>query len=181
MTRALVKKGGANITSALKSIDTQGFNYRSICGSAERRRLTVIARAGRRNTSDPKTHIYHGGEYLIRQRRYFKPIRMPGVIGIDRTVAEREESREQGIYHIRRDEVEQQRPANPATVGPRPQDAPPEQKRGAEKREMLNIVPSFLFQSKVVGTGNVPSEKGEIHREPCHCGADEPMPRFAKR
>ena len=90
-----------------------------------------------------------------------KGIRLGELITINRPIAEREEGGERGVHDVGRKKVEHQSPLVPPPLGwPRLNDAPLKCERASEKTDVLEIVPIFVCECKIVGRGHMPAEEG---------------------
>ena len=94
-----------------------------------------------------------------------KRIRLGEVININGSIAKREKGRDRRVHEVRRKQVQQQSPGIPLLLGrPWPDDALPKCERAREKTHVLELVPTFVCKSEVVGRGHMPANKGNVHR-----------------
>ena len=92
---------------------------------------------------------------------------MRQVVAVDRPVAEGEECREGCVHQVCRNQIEQYVPSWILRGRrPRPNDWIPEKNRRPQKAQVFEFVPVFVLECKVVGGGNMPAKKREIHCKP---------------
>ena len=114
----------------------------------------------RRGKENERTTHPHDdrSQNLIRERRDIEGVRMGDVITVNRPVTEREKGRNRCVREISRKEIQQQSPAIPSPPGrPWPDDTPPKCERASQKADVLELMPMFVFESKIVGRWHMPT------------------------
>ena len=83
------------------------------------------------------------------------------IIRIQDMVGESQQGRQDGVLHVRQDQVRQQQPERPARVaGIRPDDGIPEQQARAQETDVLEIMPAAGAQGEFVSCRRVPEPGG---------------------
>ena len=101
------------------------------------RSRTPIANRGKRNATEPGTHMMTRPSTGL-QRREPPESRDLAVVGIEHAVGECQQGRQDRVLHVGQDQVGEEEPGRPSrAAGIRPDDRIPEQERRAEETEVL--------------------------------------------
>src|SRR5712691_8405930 len=104
---------------------------------------------------------------LVVERRHRGEPRGGGIRLVEDALAEGQQGGEDGVLHVRQEEIREQHPAWPLrTTWPGLEHGPPEQEGRRDKTQVLDRVPAWRAEGQLIQRGYVPGRAGEDKGEP---------------